>query len=386
MTATPAAAQPAQHAGGVEANGVERPRIPVSQAFSLGWNVCAIYLSGSAPSWGTASPPPDRLPSPARFTPGERSVIRLGQVRNTIDHFDGELAAGDELLSGAAEKIGGLIPQGPNWQLAGSLQGDLREAHLALARALSAADSRLAKAYHLGVALAATCYCPDDLASLKEELNPYRTARLGEWLADLASLFPDHSSRAVRLSCAEWRRWTDDPHFLEPEQDWTEVRRALARQGEVWRALLSGEKSGTATLELHDYVRTGGRALKNGARLVGKMWFLLLIVLVLLGAGSWLLVKDEGAGATVAGLVSVATAIGVTWKGILGALAAVASKLQQPVWGAALDEEIAAAITELPPGASAASESAREAAPSPGPQASALPLPDEVEQRPEWVV
>jgi hypothetical protein len=37
------------------------------------------------------------------------------------------------------------------------------------------------------------------------------------------------------------------------------IRQSLVRQGEVWRALLSGEKPGTANLELQDYFATGAR-------------------------------------------------------------------------------------------------------------------------------
>src|SRR5207244_582290 len=91
-----------------------------------------------------------------------------------------------------------------------------------LLRALLTSDPQLAKAYGLGRALSDTCHMPQDSASLKSEFNPYRLATLGESLADLASLFPSHASRSVRLSLSAWRRWA-----VAPKVNTQEARRAV---------------------------------------------------------------------------------------------------------------------------------------------------------------
>jgi hypothetical protein len=392
----------------------------VTQAFALGWNICLLYLSGATPAWRQWKQAPERLPSPSRFSKAERALIRLSQVRSTIDHFSGSVATsgrGGSLLSAAGEHVDQVNSRGPGAVGGIDPRVSLCEAHLALAEALSASDARLAKAYHLGGELATVCHAPNDFESLQREFKRSRIARLGEWLADLTSLFPDHASRAVRLSCDEWRRWVENPQISEvkaadsnPEadspgaikraaafatgdrramnwdEDGKEVRRSLRRQGEVWRALLAGEKPGAAMLELQDYFATGARALRNAVRLFSGVMIPLLFALALLAIGSWLLVKNEGAGAKVAGLVTVAGAVGITWKGIFGGLGTVVGKLQGPVWGAALDEEIAAAITELPAGAKVESVEATKAAPASGPPSSVLAPPEENRAEPDWAI
>jgi hypothetical protein len=391
--------------------------ISVSDAFSLGWNVCLLYASGEQPEWQEQSGLPDRLPSPSVFSEPERSLIRLGQVRNAVHRLSSRFPAreGEEsLFAGASVQIEALIPRGPGIDGGSNPQENVRQAHRALARALSVCDARLAKAYHLGCDLACTCNKPKDRASLEEEFERRRIAQIGEALADLTSLLPDHSSRAVRLSCAEWRRWVQTPELSvaqagddaasPPPQgferakvravgktreiDWSKegdmVRKCLVRQGEVWRALLSGEKPGTAMLELQDYFATGARALKNAIKLLRGVWIPIVIALLLLLAGCLLLVTNEGALTKAAGLVTVAGSAGITWKGILGGLGPVIDQIQDPVWGAALDEEIAAAITCLPEGAQEVTEEAKKAAPAAGPQPSALAA--EVEAQPGRVV
>jgi hypothetical protein len=397
--------------GAGPATALEPPVVPVSQAFSLGWNVCLLYLANTLPTWEQWEDAPERLPAPSDFSAQEQSLIRLGQIRSAIDRFNGHFARTDgngSLLAAAGGHLESLSPHAQNEGEQPDPRRDLYKAHLALSRALSAGDARLAKAYQVGVSLAAICNSPQNPKMLGEEFDRLKIAQLGEGLADLSSLFPDHSSRAVRLSCGEWRRWVEKPEFdplespgqsaaagaaghyarakaiatrepprkMEWARDGEEIRAALVRQGEVWRALLSGEKSGTAMLELHAYFATGVRALKHGVRLLRGVLVPILVAVALLLFGSFLLVKDPGAGATALGVVTVAGAVGITWKGILGGLGSVASRLQKPVWGAALDEEIAAAITLLPTGARAVSEEAEEAAPAPGPPPDAFTAGD----------
>jgi hypothetical protein len=398
-------------------------RARVHQAFSLGWNMCLIYRTGKVPGWRTYDSAPEQLPSPRSFNSAELSQIRLGQIRNAIDHFDEQLhtPTGHKSFATAGDHIQKLRPP---YEEAPALNPPeprqcIFEAHLALAEALSASDARFAKAYHLGVSLAAATRSTANFESLQREFKRERIARLGEWLADLASLFPDHSSRVVRLSCAEWQRWVEDPVMRSAEADLAEkeadpnagspgavarikaratpgtrplkweddkksVKRALVRQGDIWKALLSGEKEGPEMLELQDYVKTGQRALKDGAKLLRAVLVPALLAVALLILGSWLLVENEGAVATAVGIATVAGALGITWRSIIGSLGAVADKLQGPVWGAALDEQIAVSITNLPSGAQAARKPAKKGAPASGPQPDLLPLSEETNLDIEW--
>ena len=389
-------------------------KAPVTQAFGLGWNISRLFVSGTPAARRRRKKTPERLPSPGSLSEGERSLIRLGQVRAAIERLDGRLVglSAGPLHEATNEQIAELLPADGGAARCDDPRAKLLDAHIALGQALSCSDARLSKAYHLGVSLATTCYAPVGPESLVKEFNSHRTAQIGEWLADLTSLFPDHSCRAVRLSCGAWRRWVEagggrlgaavkgresagriqkvkalartQKPAADPEKEWIEVRRSLARQGEVWRALLSGEKPGTAMLELHDYVAAAARALGNGVSLVRRLWPALAVAGALLGLGTLLVVEIQGPGAKLVGLASFAGAVGITWKGIGGGVGVVAKKLQEPVWGAALDEEIASAITTLPAGAKPVTAEARDAAPASGPPPGDLALHPEVEENEDW--
>lgn len=400
----------------IEASGESSPEVSISQAFGLGWNICCLFLPGDGMA-RSGNGRPDRLPSPRLFSDDQRLEIRLGQVRMALSHLESGVpvpGGKDAVELEAAEHLAVLESNGgppPSPTDAERTQA-LRDAHVALARDLSCRDPRLAKAYHLGVALADTCHPPADRESLEEAFDPARTAQIGEWLADLTAALPHHAGRAVRLSCATWRQWVDDPQFeptvtsqregdeagrmrrakalatrdtdeLEWSRDGRQVRRALVRQGEVWRALLTGEKPGNAMLELQDYVSAAGRSLRHGLRLIKGLWPAFLVALILLVAATWILVANDSAAAKVIGIVTLAGSVGVTWKGIFGGVGSVVAKLQRPVWGAALDEEVAAAITELPNGARLSGEKASAAAPAAGPEGGDVPLREEVLDSPE---
>ena len=77
------------------------------------------------------------------------------------------------------------------------------------------------------------------------------------------------------------------------------------------------------------------------------MPLLTLGTLALAGAGVWLL-SQGSSSQLVAGATSVLAALGLTWKGLGGTIGQLAGRLEQPLWGAVLDDAIADAITLLP--------------------------------------
>ena len=94
---------------------------------------------------------------------------------------------------------------------------------------------------------------------------------------------------------------------------------------------------------------------------------------VLLVVGVVLVAVAERTGVFAIGVVSLIGGLGISWKGIIGSLGTVVAELQEPVWGAALDEQISASIAKLPNGADPAGIPSMEAAPTPGPQPELLP-------------
>jgi hypothetical protein len=68
--------------------------------------------------------------------------------------------------------------------------------------------------------------------------------------------FPPHAGHSVAESLISWRDWAKTVSDSPGEED-PKVIRLLRRQGERWRAVLSGEKQATDGLELEDYVGAG---------------------------------------------------------------------------------------------------------------------------------
>jgi ketosteroid isomerase-like protein len=223
--------------------------------------------------------------------------------------------------------------------------------------ALTAAGFRLGKAYDLGRALADTCLGPEDRDSFDRSFGP-RLVDVKNWLADLASTFPPHSSRAVVLSLRAWEKWAADPKLEGKPLAWRSqgagVRGALRRQAEVWRALLVGEKQGPDMLNTDDYLKAANGLVGGMSaaiwRFLKPLALPLGVVILLLGAGIALLVISGTALKVVGALLAAAGAVGITGAGIRARLSTVATQLETRLWGAELDLAIANAVLIGPKG------------------------------------
>jgi hypothetical protein len=178
---------------------------------------------------------------------------------------------------------------------------------------------------------------------------------LGRWRD---ALYPPNDGR-LSATVHPWRKLQSWPErrrrpraISAAEPDATEQTvKALRRQGELWRAPLSGEKHGKDMLEIDNYLDAGKELAHRMAviarRAVLRMPLLTLSTIALIGAGVWLL-SQGSSSQLVAGATRWLAALGLTWKGLGGALGQLAGKLEEPLWGAVLDNAIADAIT-LPP-------------------------------------
>jgi len=335
----------------------------VSAAFALGWHVAE--LDGELPAGRRRS-----LPGLSRLGKQQQVALSVNQVLVGVNALKQPVAdAGLDAIDLTGLKA--LIRKHRH-------RDAVLATHEQLLIELIPADPRLGKAYGLGRALADSCHEPTDLAGLKRELNPYRIANLLRWLDDLATGLPPHAAHSVAISLARWRDALHPPNDgrlpgtrnpWRKLQFWRERRRrpgaitdshpgnaehavkALRRQGELWRALLSGEKQGTDMLEIDNYLDAGKELARRmaaiGWRAAWRMPLLSLLVAGLVAAGIWLL-SQGSSSQLVAGATSVLAALGLTWKGLGGALGKLAGKLEQPLWGAVLDQAIADAITLLP--------------------------------------
>jgi hypothetical protein len=235
-----------------------------------------------------------------------------------------------------------------------SAKDDLRrqaadELHRKVLSALSAADFRLGNAYGVGAALLDLTTRPSEQATLEDHLMNERMAPIVASIDDLSTALPDHAGHGVRESLREWQKSVEQKsEVVEVPEVW----HLLARQGELWRAVLAGEKAGTDMLELADYVdaadRLSKRLRKVAWQLVKAFPLVCVIVLLLFAAGIVLVVAfPDSAAAAVAGAGTILASLGLTWRGLGSSLGGLAGKLEQPLWGAELDTAVTQAITLL---------------------------------------
>jgi hypothetical protein len=317
----------------------------VSAAFALGWQMAELYRAKwKSPGAQTAA---GDLPGVGRLQADERVEIAVRQ-----------LEAGVAKLADAIRSAGLQVP--PTEDVRKNLTPPVdetdriqavREFHVQLLSSLTAADFRLGKAYGLGRALADTCRSRGTLAEVQAEFKAGRIAKIRSWLDDLASAFPAHAAKSVGESLGRWATSLSPPDGKGQGVP-DDALKLLRRQGQLWRALLSGEKSGPDMLEINNYLdaATGLLITMRGVarRFILRLPFVALAIVILFGGGIALIVTTKTTASFVAGAAGILASLGLSWKSVGGALGGVTARLERRLWNAELDTAIADAITLLP--------------------------------------
>jgi hypothetical protein len=310
----------------------------VSEAFALGWQMSEIYR----PDAPEQAPPIQAgdLPDLSQLSSSDWDEIGLYQLQ-----------AGISKLSEAIIVAGLTVPDAERFSarlrpLTGEDRTDaLKRFHIDLLATFTAADFRLGKAYGLGRALADATRFP---VNYHVELQSSRVSVLTAWIRDLASAFPPHASRSVADSIERWGAWAaNTPQAGEATE--AKILPHLQPQGRVWRSLLSGEKRSVDTLAQIDYLTAGEISLKNAGSLARRFlrhyaWACLAALALLVAGIVVILVAGNPAG-IVSGAVAILAGLGFGWKTIGTSLGAAATRVEAPLWGAALDEVIYERIT-----------------------------------------
>jgi hypothetical protein len=330
----------------------------VAIAFALGWQVAELYRDPHHER-PDARPLPDLLPGIGGLTESQRTDLGIRQIEAGLHRLAARIgAAGLRLPLVAPLRDAFAGAPDPATGKPAELRACLLSLHRETLETLSAADFRLGKAYGLGRAMAET-YDVTDAESLASRFDHWRIRQLDAWLADLDTALPAHASGSVRRSLARWEEWAADPKLdgapLDWQRDLMAFRQALHRQTELWRALLSGEKAGVDMLKARDYLAAVHEMLSRAAELawgVAKhLWFVLALIAALIVAAVVLLATSDSASGHIAAIAALAGALGVTWQGLGQAIWRAASRVERPLWGAALNIAISEAITRLPRGA-----------------------------------
>jgi hypothetical protein len=310
----------------------------VSLTFALGWQMAELFRADLR---HRSTRRDGDLPGLGSLSDDQRREISVDQIHAACTQLTPAIQQAG--LTVPTDELSVVRTALANWDTAG--QAAVEALHLKLLGTLTAADFRLGKAYGLGRALADTCRKPIDLAGVKDELERFRIANLLAWLDELSTALPPHAAHSVYTSLEQWRDWAVADQLPD------DATATIKRQGELWRALLSGEKRGTEMLEIGNYLQAAGKIAGRmsaiASRVMLHFWWLVLIVAGLI-AGSVILFIEGGSSHIVAGAGTLLAALGLSWKGIGGALGKLAGKLEQPLWGAVLDTAIADAITLKP--------------------------------------
>lgn len=322
----------------------------ICRAVALGWQVAQLFHSPVCA--GPASDPErgEHLPGRSDF-PGASQSVWLGEQIQSQMHF--LVAKPPPVLVQAMSDVLALLTD-PGRNRDATLDA-VFTLHCRLLEALTVADFLLGKAYGLGRAVAEIALLP--VSALSDEqrrlqflsmFDGARLIRIGDWLADLKTLLPDHAAYAVSRGLHDWRQWVQDNRQAG---DWNAARCAIRVQGRIWRELLTGEKAARDILSLPDYLATARRGAR---RVIRRFWWVIaattLLAAAIIYAGSYLhtipaLIRVAGSIAWLAGAVGLFARVGsvVLGQGL--------TRTEGWLWQIELDGSVAAAATYLPPGA-----------------------------------
>ena len=313
-----------------------------------------LYAAPTPSANGDVRDVPDRLPGRSSLGASEQFKMGIDQVESSLSRLGRQAGASKcispAIASALRETVGGN--DSSRARRRDEVKRCIVQAHIDILGALTATNVEFGKAYGLGRALADTCRPRQTLDELRESFAAHRLSNLDAWLADLSSKLPVHVGSSVRLSLNSWCQY-----FAKAELDGNgqgALARAVRRQGQVWRSLLTGEKRAVDMLEPVNYI-TAGQYLLTGTRrlviqalraalpliVVVALSVVLALILVLVIATTELVRLSVS-------LLTLAAAIGAAWRAIKPTLAAAAARVEAPLWSSALDEVIAQAMTLRP--------------------------------------
>jgi hypothetical protein len=205
--------------------------------------------------------------------------------------------------------------------------------------------------------------------AVKSQLSRPRVSKLQEWLATLAERLPTDSAAIVSASVGRWCDFTAT--VFEPSTPGSlktrgvtgsypsqldvagEVLDSLLPQGDAWLNLLVGTESSCGLLTPEGFVAAGEAALGRTARIIRKIalhyWFALLVLAAVLAGILYAAARDlSGAAKVWTQIAAVASALGVTTKGIGSSMTELSRDAEKPIFGLEKIDAMAWAVTSLP--------------------------------------
>jgi len=342
----------------------------VRSAFALGWHVAELsYLEDLPAQSGHRLRPLGGLESDTR-----RRLLSA-QISADLDALGLErsgpvrpLRVAGELDDRKLDPIGQLdeihIPLGS--------EQELNDLHLAILLRLTVKDFELGKAYSLGTGLGQTVLAayekvrpdsngPPSMEEARAQLRMVFThelvLELWSYIKDLKSRFPPYAADPVAATLWDWCKWAAMTPRTTRGSLKTEsgdmVANRLRRQGQLWRALLSGERKPTDCLLFANYVDAASDLLRKYWKLAGRVLARRFgtVLLVIIAAGlalATLVAIQRFANNLGASIVGVLAALGVSGAGVVAALKRALSQIETALWETEITAAIAVAISQLP--------------------------------------
>lgn len=329
----------------------------VQLALHAGWTMAVLY--GNIPARSADDEP--ELPTAHELQPAQRRELELIRLRHLFQ----------QLATRPVTEESGLptdIPDHDGDEAA--LKDKLRKFNLQILEALAATQPELQLAYELGRSLRDTVNPPLEYAkdsrspapALARQLARGRISRLQEWLATLATQFPQHAAAIVAASLGRWSELA----AVTVNTSTTRLKKAggtdvattmceyLLPQGDLWLMLLTGARSPSGLLSPEGYVAAGEVALRRSAAIVRGVLrhyaVALLIVAAALAGILYLAVNNLGGAAKVwTAIAAIGGSLGISAQTIASRTSRLAAEAERPVFAMAEEDAMAWAITTMPP-------------------------------------
>jgi hypothetical protein len=341
-------------------------------AFDVGWTMAVLYGGGSPVAAGGT---PLHLPTEQELAPAEQATVEVGRLGVLLTKLSEHPSL---TLTTSVDDLQAILraaPSGSNPTQ--GLHPKLVDRNFEILRSLGACEPELSLAYQLGRCLHDSVHPPllvDDPATfieaLRGQLERGRVAKLQEWFATLAPRLGDRAT-VVSASLGRWSEFFTVA-FVDgqpsssaklADDSWQakvalagEFRTYLINQGDIWRNVLVGNEPPTGFLTPEAYMAAGEAALSRTVRMIRKVllhhWIAMAVVAaafiaVMVLAGYYL----AGAAKVWTQIAAIASTLGVSVKGISGALTRLSEAAEKPLYRREEVDAMAWAITTLPPAA-----------------------------------
>jgi hypothetical protein len=326
----------------------------VCLALCVGWRMAELYddddLPGP-PGRQEASGLPAHLPGLGEMSQHERACALAAHVGADLASLS--RALGLESMPTAAPVAEALEAPGHSRN---SVRTAVLDLYLKVRDAVAGSDVSAATAFGLGRMLADTALLPTEghPEILAERFEEHRLANALGWLEDLDASLPPRSAATVRATLAEWEQWVArlprtpkgpiDPAALSK----AEIR-ALKRQGDIWRRMLTGEQRPDQLLDSQAYIGAAvkllGAAWRIGWHYLWKWSWAIVLAAGAVSAAVWapLAYAPAGTSRVAAVAVSAAGFLGISWLGVRATLGRALRQAEGALWEA----EVTAAIAKV---------------------------------------